>query len=134
MKKAVVVILSILYLSSSVGATVHLHYCMDKLVDWGLSHNGHSQSKKCGTCGMEKNDKDNKGCCKDEHKQVKLENDHKAADNFQLQQLISPGVGPVFFELPTIDLPSATEEYPISHAPPRSDAIAVYIRNCVFLI
>ena len=34
MKKAIVSILAVLYLCSSAGATVHLHYCMGKLVNW----------------------------------------------------------------------------------------------------
>src|SRR5688572_30125687 len=101
MKKLVVTILAFLYLSASVGATVHLHYCMDKLVNVGLWH---KEEKQCGKCGMEKSDENNKGCCKDEHKQVKLENDHKGTSAYQLTEWIS--ILPVsFFELLHITLP-----------------------------
>lgn len=131
MKKFVVTILAFLYLSASVGATVHLHYCMDKLVNWGLDH---SNDKTCSECGMEKGKEKDNGCCKDEHKQVKLENDHKGTVSFQLAELISVALPPHEFELPRISLPTVTEQYPLSHAPPQDGDIAVYIRNCVFRI
>lgn len=131
MKKFVVTILAFLYLSASVGATVHFHYCMDKLVEWGLEHNN---EKICNECGMDKSQEKNDGCCKDEHKQVKLENDHKGAISFQLAEALSIALPPQEFELLHISLPSITEQNPLSHAPPRSSTIAAYIRNCVFRI
>jgi hypothetical protein len=131
MKKFLIAILVFLYLSSSVGATVHLHYCMDKLVDWGLWNN---KSGKCGNCGMDKSEAKDNGCCKDEQKQVKLENDHKAASGYQVMQLLSVTILDSFFELSLINLPSVTEENPLSHAPPRSCSIAAYIRYRVFRI
>ncbi|WP_449619043.1 HYC_CC_PP family protein [Sediminibacterium soli] len=132
MRKLIILILSIVYLNTTVGATIHMHYCMDKLVDW---RPWHTTSKKCSECGMEKTHENKKGCCKDEHKQVKLQIDHKAAENFQLQQLSLLAVAPACFVLPAAaPVPSVTEQYPISHAPPRCAKTSVYIRNCVFLI
>lgn len=131
MKKALIVILSFFYLSSSVGATVHLHYCMNRLVDWSLWNDN---DKKCAKCGMEKSQEEDSGCCKDEHKQVKLDNDHKASVNFLLSHLVSIAVPSPLFELFDIKLPTVTEKNPLSHAPPRSSDISVYIRNCVFRI
>lgn len=130
MKKFIVAILAILYVSTSTGATVHLHYCMDKLVGWKLWH---TDSKKCSGCGMDKSH-GTKGCCKDEHKQVKLQSDHKASEDFQLPQLFAEGITTAFFELPAATLPSLTEDYPISHAPPQSYSIPAYLRNRVFRI
>jgi hypothetical protein len=40
MKKILVSILAVFYLASSVGATVHLHYCMDKFINWSLLKGG----------------------------------------------------------------------------------------------
>ena len=74
------------------------------------------------------------GCCKDEQKQVKLESDHKGAGPYLLSELIYFTLPVSVFELPDINLPTVTERNPLSHAPPRSGDIAVYIRNCVFLI
>lgn len=78
MKKCVVFILAVLYIGSSTGATIHLHYCMGKLVNMSLSKD---QAKKCPNCpGEEKNGSCSKDCCKDLHKTVKLEKDQKPAD------------------------------------------------------
>jgi hypothetical protein len=131
MKKFVVLILAFLYLSASVGATVHLHFCMNKLVEGGLWHNN---DKTCGKCGMEKSQEKENGCCKDEQKQVKLESDHKGVTPYSLTELGSVALPVAVFELPDIELPTVTEQNPQSHAPPRSGGIAVYIRNCVFRI
>lgn len=129
--KLVVTILSFVYLASTVGATVHLHYCMDKLVETGLWKDN---DKKCGKCGMEKSPNGDNGCCKDEQKQYKLESDHKAATAYQLSHVLVAAVPVSFIELPQIKLATITEQHPLSHAPPRSGDIAVHIRNCVFRI
>lgn len=132
MKKVVVAILAILYLGTSTGATLQLHYCMGKLADWGLNHN---DSKKCGKCGMEKVKNDNNGCCKDEQKFLKNDSDQKITDlAFQLIHLTAIAIPASFMEFTAVDFPTVTEDNPISHAPPRNTGIAVYIRNCVFLI
>lgn len=130
MKKFIVAILAILYVGSSVGATVHLHYCMDKLVSSELWHD---ESDACSNCGMEKGiNKD--GCCKDEQKQVKIDSDHKAADILELQQLAAIAIIPEFTQLPLVDLPTVSEEFPLSNAPPRSSKLPVFLRNRSFLI
>lgn len=51
MKKFLVAILALLYLTTSTGATVHMHYCMGKLIDWGFTH---SKKDSCENCGMSK--------------------------------------------------------------------------------
>ncbi len=132
MKKPVVLILSFIYLFSVTGATVHMHYCMGKLADWGLWNN---ESKTCGGCGMEKTDEKDNSCCKDEHKFIKNETDQKAAEaSFQMIQLVATVLPVSFIELPAADFPALTGENPLSHAPPRCGGVAVYIRNCIFLI
>lgn len=132
MKRFVAAILAVLYISTSSGATIHMHYCMGKLADWGL---GNNKSKTCGNCGMEKSDEKDNGCCKDEHKFVKNETDQKAAEaGFQMMQSVSIALPVSFFEIQDNNIPSVTEENPISHAPPRSSGVAVYLLNRSFLI
>lgn len=132
MKKLLVAILALLYISTSVGATVHMHYCMGKLADWGL---GHKKSATCGKCGMEKSEKKENGCCKDKHKFIKNDTDQKTTEAaFQMTKAMAVALPVSFFEIPSADIPAIAEENPISHAPPQSNSIAVYIRNCVFLI
>ena len=109
-----------------------MHYCMGKLADWGL---GHNKSKTCGECGMEKSEEKDNGCCKDEHKFVKNDGDQKIAEaGFQMMQLVSIALPASSFEISDNNIPSVTEENPISHAPPRSSSVAAYILNRTFLI
>ena len=98
---------------------------------WGLEN----QSKEdCGKCGMKK-DAANKGCCKDEHKQLKLEDSKKAAD-FIIDPVIlitpSPVESSYTYSIP--DYADLTLEFPVSHAPPRLHANPVYLLNCTFRI
>ena len=132
MKKIIVAILAFLYMSTTAGATIHIHFCMGKLADWGL---GHNSSKKCSKCGMEEKDAKYKGCCKDEIKFLKNSTDQKTTESaFQLIQLFAVIFPSAIVELHSNDFPFLTEVKPISNAPPRSSDMAVYIRNCVFLI
>ncbi len=124
MKKILVSILAVFYLASSVGATVHLHYCMDKFIDWSLAK---GDGDKCNKCGMEKDG----GCCKDEQKLVKNNTDQKASESTtQLFPVVTSGS---FINLSEFYYSSLAEKHPISHAPSISGC-EVYLRNCVFLI
>jgi hypothetical protein len=133
MRKLLVAILALLYISTSSGAVVvHLHYCMGKLAGWGF---GDNKSSTCGKCGMEKMDKKDNDCCKDEHKLLKNDSDQKNAETgFQMIQLLGVALPVSSIEISFTDFVSVTEESPGAHAPPRSSGVAVYIRNCVFLI
>lgn len=133
MKKFLVSILTFLYISTATGATVHLHYCMGELVEWSFWKN---ENGKCDNCGMDKNSKEEKGCCKDEHKQIKLDKDQKITEPpFKVNQYFSLSFLIAYYvHLPDMYIISATEEKPVSLAPPRNIGVAVYIRNCVFLI
>ncbi|MCY7291041.1 MAG: hypothetical protein LH615_02555, partial [Ferruginibacter sp.] len=75
LKKLVTILLLIIYSTTSIGATVHMHFCMNKFVGWNLTHN---ENEKCGKCGM-KEDATKKGCCKDEHKQLKIDSDQQSS-------------------------------------------------------
>lgn len=133
MKKFLILILTFAYFASTSGATVHLHYCMGKLVEQNLWHN---QKEECGKCGMDKSEtNDDNGCCKDEHKQLKLDVAHKiAGSTFDHLQLLAIALPVSFVELPIISFSSIAEENPTSNAPPRSFGVAIYKRNCVFRI
>lgn len=132
MKRFIVAILAILYLSTSTGAMLNMHYCMGALADWGL---GLNKSKTCGKCGMENSEEKDNGCCKDEHKFVKNDTDQKSTEaGIQITQSLGVALPVAFLEVSSNGFPSVTEENPISHAPPRSCGVAVYVRNCVFLI
>ena len=132
MKKFLATILAVLYLATTTGATVHLHYCMDKLFELNLWA---SEQDECSKCGMETSQQTDNGCCKDEHKQVKLENDHfKSAVAFLAMPLTETALPVHFNEISPVLFSSVSEENPRSHAPPRSCGLAIYKRNCIFRI
>ena len=128
MKKIIVSILAVFYLCSSVGATIHLHYCMGKLINWSLLN---ADGDKCGKCGMKKDG----GCCKDENKFLKNNFDQKTTESaVNLLLLITSSAPVVFVNLAENYSFSLIEKYPICHAPPLITAGEIYIRNCVFRI
>jgi hypothetical protein len=138
MKKFFATILTLIYLSTSVGATVHLHYCMGKLVSWGLSDN---ESKKCTFCGMPKNSMAGHcmavkgGCCKDEHKHLKINKDQKATVSaYKFLSLSFNRVPGDFANLPDSYVASDILGYPTTNAPPEINKVPVFLLNCNFRI
>lgn len=132
MKKILVAIIAVLYMGTSIGATVQLHYCMGKLADWGI---GHKSSATCNKCGMKKSAKKTNPCCKDEHKYFKNSSDQKSSESaFLSMQSMAAVIPSSYYEVVSVGIPSITENSPVSHAPPGVNKVAVYIRNCIFLI
>lgn len=131
MKKLFVAILAVLYLGVSSGATLHMHYCMGKLLGVSLVE---KQSNKCGKCGMEKTAAPLSKCCKDEHKLVKLGDDHMVSAFVQLLQ--APAIAlpaPVYpVTAPETIITPVLHAY--SHGPPYLGEIPLFIRHCVFRI
>ena len=72
MKRLLAVVIAVCYLCLSIGVTVHVHYCMGKIV--GTSLIEQDKDHHCSHCGMNKTSS-KKGCCKDEHKVYKSTND-----------------------------------------------------------
>lgn len=132
MKKFIAIILAAFYLTSSTGVNVSLHYCMGELADWAV---GHTAPDTCGNCGMEKSSEKKNDCCKDDHKFLKDNSAQKATESsVQFISMLGTAIVPVYAETPAVQIPSVTEEYPVSNGPPRSHTVAVYILNRTFLI
>jgi len=134
MKKFFVSILAFLYLSTSMGATIHLHYCMGKLISWSLVDHG---SNHCGFCGMMKKSMDSKrlstseNCCKDETKQIKTNTDHKSAPSELLfVKVFAADAVNAFQSLPAVQLYAFALTCPKAHAPPAMDSLPLFLRNC----
>ena len=129
MKKLIVTILAVFYLGVSSGATVHLHYCMGQLIEWGFTKD---EAKKCGNCGMKRGNSED--CCKDRHYQL------KAKDSAQVTAIV------YHFNTLGVIIPSTTQELlerynssidenkPVINSPPRTRATAAFILNCSFRI
>ena len=140
MKNFFVLILALTYLTTSIGATMHFHYCMDKLVAWGLGQHN-SKADTCPYCGMAKTEnnkhcgKKSKGCCHDEQKQVKIEKDQKTVDlGFDFAKQFFQIADHSRFDYSVVAVTSTTLEYSASHAPPLAGNVSLFLRNCVFRI
>jgi hypothetical protein len=120
------------------GATIHLHYCMGKLISWGLIDH---DSKRCETCGMKKGSTDqegysaNKNCCKDEHKEIKTDKDQKQASaEYQFFKFSPDAQAIQLAALPIFQLSSITIENPRANAPPLINERPIFLLNRNFRI
>ena len=132
MKKFFATILAILYLSTSIGTTIHLHYCMGKLVEWSLWD---KKGSICSNCGMERDPESNNKCCKDHSQQIKIDKDQKLSENYiQLNEII-PGTTPINFSDYSISVlffsPGRLAKV---NGPPLCRNTSLNIFNCVFRI
>jgi hypothetical protein len=131
MKKVLATILAFVYLSSSMGATIHLHYCMGKLASWGLIDH---ESKNCPQCGMLKKASraqcmaSKMDCCKDEHKQIKTVKDQKLfpSELFKYNNL-SHTLALNEPDVQSIKTSSISIEYPNTNAPPLLDKLPLFV-------
>ena len=84
MKKVIISILAILYLTTSTGAIVQMHYCMGKFISWGLEST--VDHTKCSKCSMKKKN----ACCGDKKLLIKAEKDQKLTQtNFEFSNSFS---------------------------------------------
>lgn len=124
-----VILLMVIYGSATMGATVHLHYCMDEFVGWSLLHN---ENEECGKCGMKEN---KTSCCKDEHKHFKLKADHQNAAIVDLiNNIVAPAVLTSSTDFDFQTFLQLTESYSPCHAPPDIAGQRLHVLYCVFLI
>lgn len=131
MKRALIAIFALLYITTSMGTTVHMHYCMGQLSDWSLVHN---ESTSCSSCGMQKTKKNN-GCCKDEQKYIKNHTDQKVAEtSFHVPEIPSFDIPHPYCEISHPCFITMKGQHATSHAPPQNSSLAIYIRNCIFRI
>ncbi|MFL9483102.1 HYC_CC_PP family protein [Chitinophagaceae bacterium LWZ2-11] len=131
MKKLFVFILSIVYLTASNGATVHLHYCMGKAIAADFAKD---EKKQCDKCGMTKKAK--KGCCKDEQKEVKISQDQTAqAFAASINLNVPQDIQVIHYNL-SYDAyyTSGSIQHPRSHAPPLIASTPLFILNRSILI
>lgn len=128
-KKSIASILLLVYFVVSTGFTVNLHYCMDSFQSWEI---GASEDDECGKCGMQI--QKNAGCCRDEVKTLKLQQDLTAAVAI-VYQFSVPVIVPYSFShfLPPVLGDVRSPNYS-AHSPPLEDKQYSYLLYCVFRI
>jgi len=128
LKRYIAILLSIFYLSLSIGLTVNRHYCGGKLasIELGLTH---KNSCPCGDKPMKKD------CCKDIYKIYKLISHFDNSihidynhETFFIGDITTPIVGKLCF-YQSIDLVSN-----YYHPPPLSRKIPIFLLDRSLLI
>lgn len=132
MKKIAIAISATIYLFTSIGAAVELHYCMGKFADGSLWHN---RSSKCSICGMQKKDKSaNKGCCRDEYKLAKIQQDQRITNNLAGVDRKWTENLPIILPVHISGLRSFSTLSTEADTPERSSPCSVLRLNCVLRI
>ena len=126
MKKGIAAIFLLFYFAFSTGVIISYHYCMDEFDSLQL---GDKKTEICGKCGMHSDDM---GCCNDEVKIFKIQDDQQTAMvNFKFEAPLAI--------IETSSLWNETAVNPTyqlfanTHSPPLSKQ-DTYLQNCVFRI
>jgi len=129
MKKFFLLILAFAYLATSSGATIYIHQCMGKTIEWDLqADEGH----KCEKCGMHKNAAND--CCQDHVKMIKNQNDQNIPGTFFSKIFLSPALPAPVYYFYSSRLFSSENKSTESHTLWRSGKINYCILYCTFLI
>ena len=127
-KKFLLSIVTMLYMTMSSGIAMEIHYCMGKQA--GIDFYD-TAIEKCGRCGM----KEKKGgCCSDEHKFYKLADAHKnvsSDDNVFVSPMAALILQPSLY--PPV-MPGNRKNLLHTILPQSDSGPPIFIRNCVFRI
>lgn len=127
MKKATIAILALLYILTTSGVVVNVHYCMGAVASVTY---GHDTPDSCGKCGMTEKD----GCCHSELKVVKLDDVHQQTLKAK-QAMQEWTLAPLVFFQAAVATYSSRNPFDISyHSPPDPRVNSVYLHTNVFRI
>jgi hypothetical protein len=126
-KKAAIVILALLYIITTSGVVVNVHYCMGDVASVTY---GQATPESCGKCGM----KEKAGCCHSELQVVKLDDVHQQTIKAKETSTFIAELPVVFFQ-PAVVSYSSHDHFGISyHSPPDPRVNSVYLHTNVFRI
>lgn len=129
MKRFFAAILLFTYLVTSTGFVVSTHYCMGKADGVQL---GVAKEKTCSKCGM--HTEDSGGCCRDEVKVVKLQQDLQPAKAILPAFSMHPAVTLASSFLITPFLNFKRHSRAFGNTPPLPQKTDIYLVHCVFRI
>lgn len=129
MKKVLASITVLFYFIVSCGVVINLHYCMGSYQSFTLYE---AQYKKCGKCGMHM--EDNSGCCRDEVKIIKLQDDQNSTYvSYSIQGIVAAVITPSEFIAASVLNVEELLHYN-NLSPPLLNGQDTYLQNCVFRI
>jgi len=125
MKKILVALIAILYMGSSSGIAMEIHYCMGEKS--GVEFYG-AKNLKCPKCGMT----EKKGCCHDKQQFYKIYDAHKTVSNdanFGVP-LIALNTNYILYSSPLVskDVNKSVQ----NNSPPNYTKPSICILNCIF--
>jgi len=128
MKKSIASFTVIVYFAFACGVLVNFHYCMDRYDSYSLYK---AASDWCPTCHMHTG---TRGCCHDEVKIIKLQDDHQTSSfSFAFKDIQLAVTTPAAF-LCVIGLKEDIDLAKTDHSPPLVAQPDIYIQNRVFRI
>ena len=127
MKKIIVAFLAILYMGSSSGIAMDIHFCMGK--ESGVEFYG-ADNSKCNKCGMTAK----KGCCHDKHQFYKLKDAHKTVSNDVDFGTADVAILPNYTAYNWVLTGTAADKKVQNLSPPNYSKPSICIMNCIFRI
>lgn len=132
MKRIFITISAFVYIITSTGAVINMHYCMNKFAGWGL---GNNNSRTCIKCGMEEKQGCDKGCCNDKYIFIKNNTAQKVVElAFQFIHAFAIVLPVNFLRKPVNEFSLTTKRNPLCPHPPLNNRSAIYICDCSLLI
>ena len=128
MKKLIASLTVVVYFTFSCGILVNLHYCMDRYDSYSLYE---VASNWCPKCHMHAGDR---GCCHDEVKIFKLQDDHQTSAFSFDSKNVNTGYATTPEFLSVVQLDQDITLHKIDHSPPLLSQPEIYIQNRVFRI
>ncbi|HEY5326812.1 MAG TPA: hypothetical protein VIJ27_07415 [Mucilaginibacter sp.] len=126
MKRTAIILLSAVYLLSSLGIAAESHYCCGILQSTTLFHDTKLDCKMASQM---------KHCCKTKKQYFKVKDQHFGVSNFTLNTKLFSAIQIPYLAAQTVkDIPVKDIFYFNNHAPPNRDATHSYILNCTYRI
>jgi hypothetical protein len=132
MKKTIALLSFVCYLAVTSGVVINFHYCMKRLASVRLFE---TAAKECGICGMDTHEYELNGCCRDEVKFLKLEQDQNKLTlaSYDIPALEPMAITPSVFIIAPFENISEERHFH-NHSPPLLSAQDTYLQNNVFRI
>ena len=128
MKKVIASFAVVIYFAFACGVMVNYHYCMNSFDSIRLYK---AATDWCTKCGMHTK---KHGCCHDEVRIVKIQDDHQTSSaNYSIEK-IQPVITRASELLSTAFLDKKEALIKVDHSPPLLTQREIYIQNCVFRI
>ena len=129
MKKVLASISVLIYFAMTCGVIVNLHYCMGRVQS--VEFYG-TEKKVCDVCGMSLDN--THGCCKEEVKILKLQDDqNKSHATYSIKGIEVVATIPSDFIVASINKVESSSQFN-DHSPPLLTKQDTYLQNCVFRI